>query len=47
MQPTKDDKKRNKSYIDSVLNYWKKEKFIKDYSFTKSGREYDGIMIQY
>lgn len=47
MQPTKDDKKRNKSYIDSVLKYWKEEKFIKDYSFTKSGREYDGIMIQY
>lgn len=47
MQPTKDDKKRNKSYIDSVLKYWKEEKFIKDYSFTKSGREYDGIMIRY
>ena len=47
MQPTKDDKKRNKIYIDNVLKYWKQEKFIKDYSFTKSGREYDGIMIQY
>ena len=47
MQPTTDDKKRNKIYIDNVWKYWKQEKFIKDYSFTKSGREYDGIMIQY
>lgn len=43
--PTTKESTNIRSYISSVLNFWKAEKYIKDFKFCKTGKSITGVKV--
>ncbi|WP_204558529.1 hypothetical protein, partial [Bacillus ectoiniformans] len=45
--PTKEKAKKVRDSVEKLLNKFKKEKYIKNFSFYKSGRTFKGVEVIY